>query len=310
MAANKAAVDQSDLRNGLQAVKTGQQVNAQGPTVYDLIKSKKKAIENALPDHIGIERFVNIALTAVANNPQLQLCTEASLIGGLIQAAQLGLEPNTPLQMAYLIPYENSKKVGDHWNKVLEAQFQIGYHGTIHLMWQSGMLADLHWSAWHRNDIFEVHEGTDKKLIHRPELFKARGDVVGYYAVAKTKFGGAPFDFMTVPELVEHGKKFSKGYEKSGNIWQKNFGAAAYKTVLKQVSKYMPKTADREAIRFHKAMMADGTIKHELDKDMTDVHDVTDYSVTDATDQLEPGEGAMPDELDEAIRRFQEEQGQ
>lgn len=291
MAMNKPAVDQNDLRNGLQAVKTGQAVGAQGPTVYDLIKSKRKAIENALPDHIGIERFVNIALTAVSSNPKLQLCTEASLIGGLMQSAQLGLEPNTPLQMAYLIPYENSKKVGDQWIKVLEAQFQIGYHGTIHLMWQSGMLADLHWSAWRKNDDFEVHEGTDKKLIHRPQLYKERGEILGYYAVAKTKFGGAPFDFMTIPELVEHGKKFSKGYEKEGNIWQKNFDAASFKTVLKQVSKYMPKTADREAIKFHKAMMADETIKHEIDRDMTDVHDITEYSVVEdkPQDELSPG---------------------
>lgn len=284
----KPIVDQSDLRNGLQAVKTGQSVGAQGPTVYDLIKSKRKAIENALPEHIGIERFVNIALTAVGNNPKLQLCTEASLIGGLMQSAQLGLEPNTPLQMAYLIPYENSKKMGkdasgkDVWVKTLEAQFQIGYHGTIHLMWQSGMLADLHWSQWRKNDIFEVHEGTEKKLLHRPELFKERGDVMGYYAVAKTKFGGTPFDFMTVPELVEHGKKFSKSYNNAGSIWQTNFEAASFKTVLKQMSKYLPKTADREAIKFQKAMMADGTIKHEIDRDMTGVHDVTDYTVSDA----------------------------
>jgi recombination protein RecT len=190
--------------------------------------------------------------------------------------------------MAYLTPYENNKKLPDgSWMKVLEAQFQIGYHGIIHLMWQSGMLADIHWSKWHKSDLFEVHEGTEKKLIHRPELFKPRGDIIGYYAVAKTKFGGSPFDFMTVPELIEHGKKFSKGYEKSGNIWQKNFDGASFKTVLKQVSKYMPKTADREAIRFNKAMMADNTIKHELDGDMTDVHDVTEYSVVeDETQQL------------------------
>lgn len=301
MSIDKKAIDQSDLRNGLQAVKTGVVVGAQGPTVYDLIKSKRKAIENALPEHIGIERFVNIALTAVGSNPKLQLCTDTSLIAGLMQAAQLGLEPNSPLQMAYLIPYENSKKTGkdaggkDIWTKVMEAQFQIGYHGIIHLMWQSGMLADLHWSAWHRNDLFEVHEGTEKKLVHRPELFKARGEILGYYAVAKTKFGGAPFDYMSVPELIEHGKKFSKGYEKTDNIWQKNFDAAAFKTVLKQVSKYMPKTADRDAIRFNKAMMADNTIKHEIDKEMTDVHDITEYSVV---------EGAKEDDLDKKLDSY------
>lgn len=304
MAIDKKAIDQNDVRNGLQAVKAGQAAGAQGPTVYDLIKSKRKAIENALPDHIGIERFVNIALTAVGNNPKLQLCTETSLIAGLMQAAQLGLEPNSPLQMAYLIPYNNSKKTGTDANgkpiftKVMEAQFQIGYHGIIHLMWQSGMLADIHWAAWHRNDAFEVHEGTEKKLIHRPELFKARGEILGYYAVLETKFGGKPFDYMSVPELVEHGKKFSKGYSDSDNIWQKNFDAASFKTVLKQASKYMPKTADRDAIRFNKAMMADNSIKHEIDRDMTDVHDITEYSVVEDN---KPDDELDPDNLANAI---------
>lgn len=300
MAMNKPAVDQNDLKNGLQAVKTGQSVGSQGPTVYDLIKSKRKAIENALPEHIGIERFVNIALTAVGNNPKLQLCTETSLIAGLMQSAQLGLEPNTPLQLAYLIPYDNRKKMGSEWITVTEAQFQIGYHGIIHLMWQSGMLADLHWSMWKKNDYFEVHEGTDKKLVHRPEVYKGRGEILGYYAVAETKFGGKPFDFMTVEEVQEHGRKFSKNFESENGIWKKNPDAAAFKTVLKQVSKYMPKTADREAIKFHKAMMADNTIKHEIDKDMTDVHDITEYSVVEDETPKEVDE-LSPDELNKAL---------
>lgn len=285
---NKPAVNQNDLRNGLQAVTSNNAIGREGKTVFDLIKSKKKSIENALPDHIGIERFVNIALTAVGNNPKLQLCTETSLIAGLMQAAQLGLEPNSPLQLAYLIPSNNSKKTGpnkDDWTKVMEARFEIGYHGIIHLMWQSGMLADLHWSMWKQNDYFEVHEGTEKKLIHRPEIYKPRGEIAGYYAVAKTKFGGTPFDFMTVAEVREHGEKYSKSFASNDSIWQTNPDAAAFKTVLKQVSKYMPKTADREAIKFHKAMMADNTIKNEIDRDMTDVHDITDYTVRDASDE-------------------------
>lgn len=38
-------------------------------------------------------------------------------------AAQLGMEPNTPLGQAYLIPYENHGKE--------ECQFQLGYRETV-----------------------------------------------------------------------------------------------------------------------------------------------------------------------------------
>ena len=39
-------------------------------------------------------------------------------MGAMMQAAQLGVEPNTPLGQAYLIPYRNHGR--------LECQFQLG----------------------------------------------------------------------------------------------------------------------------------------------------------------------------------------
>ena len=46
----------------------------------------------------------------------------------MMQAAQLGVEPNTPLGQAYLIPYRN--------HGILECQFQLGTRGS--LIWPTG----------------------------------------------------------------------------------------------------------------------------------------------------------------------------
>lgn len=82
------------------------------------IVAMKPQIEAALPSVITAERFTRMTLTAVGTNPQLANCTPESFMGAMMQAAQLGLEPNTPLGQAYLIPYRNKGK--------MECQFQIG----------------------------------------------------------------------------------------------------------------------------------------------------------------------------------------
>lgn len=86
--------------------------------VQRLILSMKTQIERALPKVMTPERFTRITMSAIANNPQLAQCTTQSLLGAMMQAAQLGVEPNTPLGQAYLIPYRNKG--------TLEVQFQLG----------------------------------------------------------------------------------------------------------------------------------------------------------------------------------------
>ncbi len=90
------------------------------PTLADYVRSMQKGIEKALPSVLTVERFSRIVLSAISNNPQLAQCEPKSFLGAMMTSAQLGLEPNTPLGQAYLIPYRNNKR------GVVECQFQIG----------------------------------------------------------------------------------------------------------------------------------------------------------------------------------------
>lgn len=73
----------------------------------NMVKVMMPEIKKALPTVLTPERFTRIALSALNNTPALQKCTPMSFLAALMNAAQLGLEPNTPLGQAYLIPYKN-----------------------------------------------------------------------------------------------------------------------------------------------------------------------------------------------------------
>lgn len=101
-----------------QAKKTEVTAATRPKTMRDYIKSMEGEIAKALPSVITPERFTRIVTTALSSNPELANTTPASFLGAMMTAAQLGLEPNTPLGQAYLLPYRNKG--------VLECQFQLG----------------------------------------------------------------------------------------------------------------------------------------------------------------------------------------
>lgn len=104
------------------AKKAEAQLNTNNPqkNLRQMIQAMQPQIEKALPSVITPERFTRMVLTAVSTNPELANCTQESFLGAMMSAAQLGLEPNTPLGQAYIIPFYNGK------HKVKEAQMQIG----------------------------------------------------------------------------------------------------------------------------------------------------------------------------------------
>lgn len=224
------------------------------------------------------ERFTRIVLTALSSNHQLQECTPPSFLGAMMQAAQLGLEPNTPLGQAYLIPYRNHGQ--------LECQFQIGYKGLLALFYRSGG-KDLQAHEVHENDTFEYELGLEPKLRHVPALTD-RGPVILYYAVYHTKDGGSGFAVMSMDDIKAHMHQFSKAAGKGFSPWSTNFDEMAKKTVIKKVLKYAPMATD-----FVRAVAADESIKHYTEKtaDILDTPNETEYETIDADYDKEQSEG-------------------
>lgn len=217
------------------AEKAVTETRKQPQTLKDYVRVMEGQFARALPKVMTPERFTRIALSALSNTPKLMGCTRNSFLGALMNAAQLGLEPNTPLGQAYLIPYENSKK------GVTECQFQIGYKGLLDLCYRSGEVASVQAQVVYENDKFEYELGLDPKLVHVP-VVDNRGAAKFVYAVCKLKNGGYAFEVMSMDDVRRHAEKYSQAY-KSGP-WQKNFEEMAKKTVLKRVLKYAPIRSD------------------------------------------------------------------
>ena len=104
------------------------------------------------------ERFTRIVTSALSSTPQLAETTPQSFLGAMMTAAQLGMEPNTPLGQAYLIPYKNKGR--------LECQFQLGYRGMVELAYRSGEVTIIQAHAVHENDEFEYSFGLEPSLNH------------------------------------------------------------------------------------------------------------------------------------------------
>ena len=160
---------------------TGTVAKAQPKTMKDFVQSMSTEIAKALPSVITPERFTRMTLTAISNNPQLAECTPKSFLGAMMSAAQLGVEPNTPLGQSYLIPYRNKG--------VLECQFQLGYKGLLDLAWRSGEITSIYAETVYENDEFSYELGLNPDLKHVPAR-ENRGNPIFFYAVFVTKSGG------------------------------------------------------------------------------------------------------------------------
>lgn len=250
--------------------------NSQQQTMQKYIASMAGEIKKALPSVITPERFTRMVLSAISTNPKLASCTPASFLGAMMSAAQLGLEPNTPLGQAYLIPYKNKG--------VDEVQFQIGYKGLIDLAYRSGEVALVMAHIVYENDSFECEFGLEPKLIHKP-ADSNRGNPVRVYALFKTKNGGYGFEVMSMDDVRRHAEKYSKAYAYGSSPWQTNFEEMAKKTVLKRVLKYAPLKSD-----FVRAVVQDDTIKTEISEDMYEVKNNIVYETEFEVVNTETGE--------------------
>ncbi len=262
-------VNQSELKSKL-AEKAKTPLKP-GNTVFDLIKRMEPEIKRALPKQISTERFTRIAMTAVRNNPKLQACDPMSFIAALMQSAQLGLEPNTPLGQAYLIPYGK------------EVQFQIGYQGMLTLAYRTGEYQSIYAMPVYKNDKFEYEYGLNEKLVHIP-ADDPEGEPIYYYAVYKLQNGGHGFVVMSRQQIEKHRDKYSPS-AKQGKFspWNTDFDSMAKKTVLKQLLKYAPKS-----VEFAIQVAQDETIKNEIAEDMTEIQSIeVDYEIEEEQSSTE-----------------------
>lgn len=205
------------------------------PTLTQSIQRMEEQFALAMPKGAEAAQLVRDALTCVRQTPNLAQCDHATVLGGLMTCAQLGLRPGV-LGQAWLIPFKNNR-AGRY-----EAQLVLGYQGLVELAHRSGKIKSLIARTVYENDHFDVDYGLDDKLVHKPCLTGDKGNPIAYYAVARLTTGGHAFFVMSHDEMMAYKRQNAKIPNRGP--WADNFQSMALKTCVRQLAKWLPKSTD------------------------------------------------------------------
>lgn len=251
--------------------------NRAATSVKDLITQNWSAIQSVIPETIDRRRFANLVANSVRKTPALAQATPVSLIGSMLSAAALGLEVDTPLQEAYLLPYKRRTRDG---GQIVEAQMIIGYQGVLRLFRQHPDAADVS-SGWvGEHDEFDYSYGIPKMLRHVPAKGD-RGAPVAFWASYTLANGASDFVVLTPAEVAElRGKDIDAKREvRDPQHWMER------KTALKQVLKTAPKSTNlASALRIDEQPASEALHMQGLDQVVT---------VTQVPDGVDPATGEI-----------------
>jgi recombination protein RecT len=282
----------------------------------------KKRIEQAVPKHMRAERMLRTFVTAVQKTPKLMQVAPLSMLGAYITLAALGLEPNTPLQHAFLIPFDVKK-----WNPTTrkretqrtDVNLIIGYPGYLELISRSGKVSDVHCDVVWPGDQFSYEYGTDRHLRHKPgrEAHPEGTQPEFAYMYARMTGGGESFEVMTAADVLtirgrsqgyrsamyayddakKEGKDPMRDPRYSEAPWIKDPVPMWRKTALRAGQKWLPKSIematamalDEEGDRGH----VDFSKVTEMDNVMEGTWEVTDAGDHDPEGPIEPEKPAQ-----------------
>jgi recombination protein RecT len=158
--------------------------------VRQAIETQSAAFRQVLPKGVDPDRFSRLVLTAVKATPDLMRCFETtqgqtSVLLAAMQAAALGIEPNTPTQDCWLLPRKNQG--------VWEAQLSIGYRGYLRLARRSGMVKTIYAEVVREGDDFTWSRGLEADVLEHTPAVGQRGELEFAYSVARYTDGGYSF---------------------------------------------------------------------------------------------------------------------
>lgn len=212
------------LQNSLQ-----NQTQNQGLSAYLTSDAVRKRINDVVGGKDG-QRFISSIVSAVNANESLKECTPQSIFSAALLGESLKLSPSPQLGQYYLVPF-NGKEKGKN------AQFQLGYKGYIQLAIRSGQYKKLNVLAIKDGELVRFDPLTEEievNLIEDEEV-REEAKTTGYYAMFEYTNGFRKAIYWSKKKMEAHAKKYSKSYCKSSSVWQTNFDAMAYKTMLRQL---------------------------------------------------------------------------
>ena len=217
----------SDLSSAAVAVK-------KNPTMKDLIEAQGKAIERQLGGAMNSDAFVRAVLSEVTKQPKLMSADPATVLGGVMLAAQLRLEIGSGLGEFYLTPRKERGR--DICLPI------IGYQGFIKLVLRSEMVKTVQSFMVREGDDFTYGANAERGMFFewQPRDFEDDRPWTGVVAVAKMRDGGTTWSYLTSEQVLAR----RPHYWDKGTPWQTHEDEMAKKTAVRALVKYLPKSTE------------------------------------------------------------------
>ena len=204
-------------------------------TVRDRIERAGPEFKKALPGHISVDKFVRTVQTAVTMNPDIARAAQdpaglQSLMVACTKAATDGLIIDG--REAALVTFKG------------QITYMPMVAGIMKMARNSGDIASIAAHVVYEHDAFSYILGDDERIEHAPK-FGERGEPVAVYAIVKMKDGTIQREVMDKKQVLAIGAQGRNGAQydpKTG----KNFGEWWRKTVIRRISKYLPRSSDKE----------------------------------------------------------------
>jgi len=284
-----------------------------------LIESRKGAFALVAGKHFQPERLVKLAQGALARQPKLSECTPGSVLVALMRCAELELEPDSalPQRRMWLVP---------RWNRELNAQectYIIDYRAQIQKARETGVVKSIIATEVRKHDHFRLTYDVDGVSITKFEFapggqggpFADRGDVIGYFAVARLDGGEVQIAAMSKADAEAFRDKRAPTNRKGEIVgpWKSDFDAMSVKTCLRKLWNLLPagpsdaarklqeSIATEEAIEAGRSVQATAPIELDLGLPTGPALEPTDDAVERAlapTPAAGPAaSGAPPDDV-------------
>jgi recombination protein RecT len=196
----------------------------------------------ALPQHIPVDRFKRIVLTAVNQDPDLLGADRRSLMGACMKAAQDGLYPDKREGALVIFNTKVKTDQGEKWIKAV--QWMPMVYGIIKKMRNSGQLASIVAHEVYKKDHFVYKLGDEEQIIHEPYMGDGDpGEIIAAYSIARLKDGTIQREVMTRAQ-IDKVRNVSKSKDKGP--WVEWYGEQSRKTVVRRLSKYLPMSTEIE----------------------------------------------------------------
>lgn len=199
------------------------------------------AFQQSLPRAMTVDRFKRLLITAANANPDLIGCDPLSFVRAGLVCAQLGLEPNDPRGLAYLLPFKDSRR-----GQVV--QLIIGYRGLVDLARRSGQVTSINAFAVYQGDQFAVELGMNPSIHHVPDLDGDEDPAKLTHAYAVAQVNGSPQFAVVTRKQIDKARASSRGGNSEYSPWSNWYAEMAIKTAIRRLCKLLPMTVEASAV--------------------------------------------------------------